>query len=1397
MKAYLAVRKPLAVVGALCVLLLPVSARAITVRGDINGWGVSTMANNQAFANDPYWSVTLTSTATRASSGLKFDLSGNWATQWGSGTKATNAVANSVIGQAHGNLDGSSPGNLTWSETSGRRYTVRLAGESNWWYRPYVIMQTTNFPVSITTVSDNNAAAGTNPVTVTATLSAAPSGEKVYVRYTTNDYASMHILTGTVAGSTATATIPAQTPGRTVKYYVLTSAMPSDKLHAEPDLCTLRANINGGPNYAYTVDPGPVTGNCWHYPNNLEPGAVPMRSPLSPPPGFITTIRVGNYQVEADMTGGAVYYRRSGDATWATNALVFDVASGNNNYWKTALPGSVITEGETLEYFIRVDYGNGGADTTWIGATNAAGQVKYLEATSAAAHPFEAISSPPMYAIHPASGPFTGGNSVLVTNCIPNIGGGSDITTLFIGGLEATITGQGVNWVRFITPPADTAGLKDVVIHSTSAGGPILEGAYTYTLPGEVTRIEPASGSIVGGYLITLSGSNLGNGSDITNVTLAGVLAMPVSQSSTHVVVIAGTAATVLLGDVVVQSTSHGQSVAPSAFAYTKGDQTIDFPAINHQEITAVTALFASASSGLPVSYVVSGSGVLEGESLGFAGPGWVDVVASQNGDANWNPAGQVTNRLMAFEVVHKAGPVAGGNAVTITAGDMGMITGIQVGGRSAVILSSSASSATVVMPTFEKIGVMDVVVGTANNGSATFAKAYRALPSGRIGVQEQEVLLGVATGTTRALYHDGSTLYVGGSFTSINGKNASGIAAWDGADWTNIGYGESIYTFAHDGTNLYAGGAVSIKKWDQHAWTTLGYFGETWGLVHDGTVLYATQNGENLGVIRKYEANEWSIIGYALNNESENVEFMNLAYDGTFLYVGGSFRSINGVSAWSVARWNGSIWSALGDGCHIPGLFPWVSDVLSAGSKLYVTGAIGSGGGDRDVMQWDGTVWTDLAPPGGFVYSYKSLAHDGIYLYVNGNRISRWDGNEWTVLSYRTSNADLVHDGTNLYYGAYDYGTGNHIYKWGPVDVPGVSPSVGGQAGGYPVTIRGMNLCSGTDATNVTICGLPATLLSQSPTQIVVVVQASSTAQTGDVVVQSATYGETVATQAFTYEGKSDQTIDFPALADQETTNTPVLAATASSGLPVTFAVQSGQAVLVDEATLTLTGTGTVVIVGSQPGNELWNPALDVTMSFDVVKATATVELDNLSHRHDGSPKHATATTIPAGLDVDMTYNGSPTAPIAVGSYVVTGTVDHALYQGSASGVLNILPAYNAFEAWLVDRQSQNPQDPNFAWDADMDRDGMTTWDEFIADTNPAASNDYLRIVAELTWNWGNQISLSWPFHSSRAYDLEWSPAGGVDYVVVASNLTASPVSAVLSNQPEQRFRIRARLTQ
>ncbi|MBU1693850.1 MAG: hypothetical protein KJ726_04055, partial [Verrucomicrobia bacterium] len=77
-----------------------------------------------------------------------------------------------------------------------------------------------------------------------------------------------------------------------------------------------------------------------------------------------------------------------------------------------------------------------------------------------------------------------------------------------------------------------------------------------------------------------------------------------------------------------------------------KADQTITFPNPGPQETTNRVGLSATASSGQGVSFaVVSGPGSISGDTnLTFTGAGVVSLVASQGGDANWNPAPEVTN---------------------------------------------------------------------------------------------------------------------------------------------------------------------------------------------------------------------------------------------------------------------------------------------------------------------------------------------------------------------------------------------------------------------------------------------------------------------------------------------------------------------------------------------------------------------------------------------------------------------------------------------------------------------------------------------------------------------------------------------------------------------------------
>ncbi|MDW3211747.1 MAG: T9SS type A sorting domain-containing protein [Reichenbachiella sp.] len=81
----------------------------------------------------------------------------------------------------------------------------------------------------------------------------------------------------------------------------------------------------------------------------------------------------------------------------------------------------------------------------------------------------------------------------------------------------------------------------------------------------------------------------------------------------------------------------------------------------------------------------------------------------------------------------------------------------------------------------------------------------------------------------------------------------------------------------------------------------------------------------------------------------------------------------------------------------------------------------------------------------------------------------------------------------------------------------------------------------------------------------------------------------------------KQSQEITFNELSDREVGDEPFdLEATSSSSLLVSFSIIDGPATL-SGMTVTLTGTGTVTIEASQPGNDTYNPATSIQRSFVV----------------------------------------------------------------------------------------------------------------------------------------------------------------------------------------------------
>jgi hypothetical protein len=119
--------------------------------------------------------------------------------------------------------------------------------------------------------------------------------------------------------------------------------------------------------------------------------------------------------------------------------------------------------------------------------------------------------------------------------------------------------------------------------------------------------------------------------------------------------------------------------------------------------------------------------------------------------------------------------------------------------------------------------------------------------------------------------------------------------------------------------------------------------------------------------------------------------------------------------------------------------------------------------------------------------------------------------------------------------------------------------------------------------------------------------------------------------------------------------------AVTFSSATPTVCSVTGSNGV-------NMLAAGTCTIDANQAGNTNYSAAPQVSQSFAVGKAFATITLSNLTHVYDGTAKQAAAATTPLGLTgVAIAYKqgGSAVAsPTNAGSYDVVATLSNANYH-------------------------------------------------------------------------------------------------------------------------------------
>jgi hypothetical protein len=249
----------------------------------------------------------------------------------------------------------------------------------------------------------------------------------------------------------------------------------------------------------------------------------------------------------------------------------------------------------------------------------------------------------------------------------------------------------------------------------------------------------------------------------------------------------------------------------------------------------------------------------------------------------------------------------------------------------------------------------------------------------------------GVANQVDAIAWGPDGNLYVTGNFTSMGGvANTARIAYWDGTAWHALGTGLSArgfaLGFAPDGA-LYVGGG------------------------------FATANGVVVNGIARWNGTTFVALGTGVAGASATVNALTFGPDGA-LYIGGDFTSVNGVANTAyIARWNGTVWSALGTGMSA-GVFALV---YGKDGYLYAGGTFITAGGTSAsrIAGWNGTVWSALAGNPtinstvfalGFAQNGRLFA-GGLFTTIGGvsfNYIAEYNGVAWTPLGANNLNGQV-----------------------------------------------------------------------------------------------------------------------------------------------------------------------------------------------------------------------------------------------------------------------------------------------------------------------------------------------------------------------------------------------------
>jgi hypothetical protein len=160
---------------------------------------------------------------------------------------------------------------------------------------------------------------------------------------------------------------------------------------------------------------------------------------------------------------------------------------------------------------------------------------------------------------------------------------------------------------------------------------------------------------------------------------------------------------------------------------------------------------------------------------------------------------------------------------------------------------------------------------------------------------------------------------------------------------------------------------------------------------------------------------------------------------------------------------------------------------------------------------------------------------------------------------------------------------------------------------------------------------------------------------------------------------GAQSQTISFGTLPSR-TYGDPdfTVAATASSGLPVSFTATDS--CTVSGSTVHLTGAGSCTVTAHQAGDSTYAPAADVSQVFSIAQASQTISFAPLPDRTFGDPDFTVSATASSGLAVSFAASGQCTVSGSTVHLTAAGSCTIAASQGGNANYTAATPVQQSF---------------------------------------------------------------------------------------------------------------------